>query len=92
LIASLRRPCYDTAMSASEYALPSLRSLVEPDHILFGTDYPFMPEDTTVEAIEGITGFDGFTAADLGHIASRNALELFPRLEMQLTTQAGPAA
>jgi Amidohydrolase len=56
LIASLRRPCYDTAMSASEYALPSLRSLVEPDHILFGTDYPFTPEDTTVQTIEGITG------------------------------------
>jgi len=84
LIGSLRRLYYDTAMSASEYSLPSFRSLVDPDHILFGTDFPFMPEDTTVETIEGIRSFDGFTDTDLGQIASGNALQLFPRLEAQL--------
>jgi predicted TIM-barrel fold metal-dependent hydrolase len=81
LIGSLRRLFYDTAMSANEYALPSLRSLVDPDHILFGTDFPFMPEETTVETIEGISGFDGFTDSDLVRIASDNALQLFPRLQ-----------
>jgi predicted TIM-barrel fold metal-dependent hydrolase len=79
-IASLERLYYDTAMSASRYALPSLRALVDTSHILFGTDYPFMPEDTTVETLTGLAQFDGFSTADRTAIARENALALFPRL------------
>jgi 6-methylsalicylate decarboxylase len=80
LIGSLRRLYYDTAMSASAYALPSLTALVDASHILFGTDFPFMPEQTTIETIEGLSTFHGFDDADIGAIAERNALALFPRL------------
>jgi 6-methylsalicylate decarboxylase len=31
---------YDTALSPSPYAIAALRELVEPEHILFGSDYP----------------------------------------------------
>jgi predicted TIM-barrel fold metal-dependent hydrolase len=79
-IASLERLYYDTAMSASQYALPSLRALVDPSHILLGTDYPFMPEDTTVETLAGLEAFDGFDGADRAAIARDNALGLLPRL------------
>jgi 6-methylsalicylate decarboxylase len=79
-IASMERLYYDTAMSASPFALPSLRALVEPSQILLGTDYPFMPEDTTVETLAGLEEFDGFDATDLTAIARDNALGLFARL------------
>jgi 6-methylsalicylate decarboxylase len=79
-IASLERLYYDTAMSASQYALPSLRALVDPSHILLGTDYPFMPEETTVETLAGLEEFDGFDAADRAAIARDNAMGLFARL------------
>lgn len=87
-IASLTRLYYDTAMSASPYALPSLRALVEPSHILLGTDFPFMPEDTTVETLAGLQEFGGFDDADRAAIARENALGLFPRLrEVQLSSR-----
>ncbi|MGH7920523.1 MAG: amidohydrolase family protein [Candidatus Dormibacteraceae bacterium] len=79
-IASLRRLYYDTAMSASAYALPSLRALIEPAHILLGTDFPFMPESTTIETLEGLETFSGFTGVERADILRGNALELFPRL------------
>ena len=40
----LKRLYYDTAMSATPHALSSLRELVDPSHILFGSDFPFLPE------------------------------------------------
>jgi predicted TIM-barrel fold metal-dependent hydrolase len=92
LIGALRRLYYDTAMSATEHALPSFRSLVGPDHILFGTDFPFMPEETTVETIRGIIGFESFSDADLARIATTNALELFPRFRSRLAAPAEPRA
>jgi predicted TIM-barrel fold metal-dependent hydrolase len=80
VIGSLQRLYYDTAMSASPYALPSLRALVEPHRILLGTDYPFMPEETTVETLAGLRAFEGFDDSDRAAIARENALDLFPRL------------
>ena len=34
---------YDTALSASPTVFPSLLSLVGPDHITYGSDWPFAP-------------------------------------------------
>jgi predicted TIM-barrel fold metal-dependent hydrolase len=42
-LAPLRRFCYDTALSASPTALPSLLALVGADHVTFGSDWPFAP-------------------------------------------------
>jgi 6-methylsalicylate decarboxylase len=80
LVASLRRLYYDIAMSASPYALPSLRALVDPEQILLGTDFPFMPEQTTAETLEGLTAYAGFDDAELDGVRRANALALFPRL------------
>jgi predicted TIM-barrel fold metal-dependent hydrolase len=85
LIGSLQRLYYDTAMSASPYALPSLRALLDSSQILFGTDFPFMPEQTTIETLAGIGRFDGFSADELEAVTRHNALALFPRLQRALT-------
>jgi hypothetical protein len=35
---------FDTALSASPAALPSLLAFAKPDHVLFGSDWPLAPE------------------------------------------------
>ncbi|MFD8810318.1 amidohydrolase family protein [Streptomyces sp. NPDC059627] len=78
LLGSLRRLYYDTAMSANPHTLAALTSLVGTDRILFGTDYPFMPESTTAETIAGIGDF--FHGSDLVDVEQNNAAALLPRL------------
>lgn len=70
---------YDTALSASPYALPSLQALAAPSQILFGSDYPFAPEMAITLTIYGLNSFDGFDKEKLSGINRENALDLFPR-------------
>ena len=81
LIASLRQLYYDVAMSASPYALPSLQALVDPSHILFGSDYPFMPESGVADNVAGLADYEGFDQQAQWKIERENALALFPRLQ-----------
>jgi 6-methylsalicylate decarboxylase len=75
----IRRFYYDTALSPSPFAMAALRELVDPSHILFGSDFPFAPAPLVgveVANLEALTIFDDATMAgiDRGH-----ALGLFPR-------------
>jgi 6-methylsalicylate decarboxylase len=42
-LAGLRSFYYDTALSAGASTLSGLGQITDPDHILFGTDFPFAP-------------------------------------------------
>ncbi|NUT98268.1 MAG: amidohydrolase [Saccharothrix sp.] len=42
-LAVLRQFYYDIALSASPAALPSLLEVADPDHITYGSDFPFAP-------------------------------------------------
>ncbi|MEV8435849.1 amidohydrolase family protein [Actinosynnema sp. NPDC051121] len=86
VLASLRRLHYDIAMSATEFALPALTELAGADHVLFGSDYPFMPDWHTEENARGFAGYPGWTSAQRSRIASGNALELFPALRARIVT------
>ena len=79
-IAYLKRLYYDTAMSATPYALSSLRELVDSTHILFGSDWPFLPEPALEEQIQGLTDYKAFDAAARAAVERDSALALFPRL------------
>jgi predicted TIM-barrel fold metal-dependent hydrolase len=80
-IAYLKRLYYDTAMSATPYALNSLRALVAPSQIVFGSDYPFLPEAQIRESIAGLDGYRDFDGAARAAMERNNALALFPRLQ-----------
>lgn len=82
LFASVRNLYYDTAMSANPATLAALTAVADTSHILFGTDYPFMPESTTAETADGVQAF--FDPPVLEDVEANNALALLPRL-------AGPA-
>ena len=43
-LAQLKNFYYDTALSSSPAALPSLLAFAEPDHVLFGSDWPHAPK------------------------------------------------
>jgi predicted TIM-barrel fold metal-dependent hydrolase len=42
-LAQLKRFYYDVALSSSPAALPSLLAFAQPDHVLFGSDWPHAP-------------------------------------------------
>jgi len=78
-ISGLKNLYYDTALSASPYALSALQKLADPSHILFGSDYPFAPELILGMTVNGLDSFDSFDEKKLKAINRENALALFRR-------------
>ena len=78
-VAQLRKFWFDTALSGSPSALPSLLAFAAPGHVLYGSDWPFAPEPI-------IAGFNGMyeafplDAATRASIDRGAAARLFPRI------------
>jgi 6-methylsalicylate decarboxylase len=75
-LAELKRLYFDTATSTNPENLGALLRLVGTDHILLGTDYPYLPVEAT---LPGLMKF-GLNSGDLEKVEYSNALTLFPRL------------
>ena len=80
VLPELARLYYDTALSANELSFASLLKLVAPEHVLFGSDYPFAPEATMTATVKGLAGL-GLADNILRGIERENALALFPRFD-----------
>jgi predicted TIM-barrel fold metal-dependent hydrolase len=78
VIAMLKKLYFDTALSANKYSFAALTELVSHHQILFGSDYPFAPEDTTAASIKSL-GELGLPVEQLAAIERGNALALFQR-------------
>jgi predicted TIM-barrel fold metal-dependent hydrolase len=81
IINGLKSFYYDTAVSGTNYSLHSLKEFVEPSHILFGTDFPFLPQVMINNMISGLEQYAGFDNETRMMIMRENALSLFPRLK-----------
>lgn len=79
VIAELKRLYYDTALSANRLAMDTLFALVTTQQVVFGSDYPYAPEDTMVGTIKGLSSLK-LPDADLAAIERGNALKLMPQL------------
>ena len=79
IINQLKSFYYDTAVSATPYTFSSLLKLVEPSHILFGSDYPFLPEKVVQIMNDGIENYEEFDVDTRNAIERENALTLFPK-------------
>ena len=79
VVPELQRLYYDTALSANWLAFRSLFELVAPEHVLFGSDYPFAPEATMTATVKGLIDL-GLDADVLRGIERDNALRLFPHM------------
>ncbi|MGE0748931.1 MAG: amidohydrolase family protein [Rhodospirillales bacterium] len=76
----LRRLYYDTALSGDSAVLTALQALVGPTQILFGTDYPYIPDSIAESETRGTDAHAGFTAGTRAMMEHGNAKALFPRL------------
>ncbi|MGN9760038.1 amidohydrolase family protein [Streptomyces sp. SD31] len=74
----LRAFYFDTALSSSPAALPTLLAFARPGHVLFGSDWPFAPTPAGQYFANGLdTGVDPATLQAIDH---GNAEALFRRL------------
>jgi 6-methylsalicylate decarboxylase len=71
---------FDTALSSSAAALPTLLAFAKPGHITFGSDFPFAPTAAGKLFAAGLETYPGLDAATRSAIERTNALALFPRL------------
>jgi predicted TIM-barrel fold metal-dependent hydrolase len=79
VLAELKRLHYDTALSANRLAMNTLLSLVTVRQVLFGSDYPYAPEETMAGTVKGL-GALNLAEVDLAAIERTNALGLMPSL------------
>lgn len=71
---------YDIALSGTELTLSLLHQFAHPDHILFGSDYPYAQEPAIAVFNKSIDGFKMDNETRL-RMDRGNALKLFPRLQ-----------
>ncbi|CAN3127155.1 hypothetical protein ACNUDN_00917 [Mycobacterium sp. smrl_JER01] len=71
---------FDTALSSSPAALPSLLAFAQPAHITFGSDWPFAPADTAKWFSTSLDTYADIDAASLAAIHETTAVSLFPRI------------
>jgi predicted TIM-barrel fold metal-dependent hydrolase len=69
----LRRFYFDTALTSSPYALPSLLAFADPLRITFGSDWPYAPKERSLSFARMLDEFDlsedARAAIDRGNIA-----------------------
>jgi predicted TIM-barrel fold metal-dependent hydrolase len=79
VIPTLQSLYYETASTTAGYALRSLQEMVDPTHILWGSDLPFVYGQRLQAEVDHWEAYDGFDADERSDIEENNALRLFPR-------------
>ena len=77
---TFRRLYWDTALSWSDPVLTMLRDVVGIDHVVFGTDYPYLRRDLAVSCRARIGTSAALSAAERTAILGGTATTLIPRL------------
>jgi len=71
---------FDTALSSSPAALPTLLAFAKPGHATFGSDWPFAPIPAGQYYAAGLEAYLADDQSTLDAVNRTNALALFPRL------------
>jgi 6-methylsalicylate decarboxylase len=79
-LADLTNFWFDTALSSSPAALPSLMAFARPGRIVYGSDWPFAPEPVVGYFIDGMASIEDADLATRDAIDHGAASTLFPRL------------
>ena len=77
----LKHLYYDTALSTSEQVFAALKEFVPTSQVLFGSDYPMVPEKVATLETQMIEASKVLDDRTRGAIERDNALALFPRLQ-----------
>ena len=68
---------FDTATSGDHIPLGALQALASGDHLLFGTDFPYMKNETILNEANFLKAYAGFDVVDRSLMERENALSLF---------------
>lgn len=79
VLTELKRLYYDTALSANRLSMTTLLGMVTAGQVLFGSDYPYAPEDAMAGTVKGLAALN-LPPDDLAAIERNNALTLLPSL------------
>jgi len=71
---------FDTALSSTPAALPTLLAFAQPGHVTFGSDWPFAPVGVAQLFAAGLETYPGLDTDARADVERNNALALFPRL------------
>ena len=80
-LAVMRQFYYDVALSATPAALPSLLEVADPDHITYGSDFPFAPAPAVGFLHQPYKDFRMHSSLRAA-IDRGNSEALFPRLKV----------
>ncbi|MGW9591004.1 amidohydrolase family protein [Streptomyces chartreusis] len=79
-LTDLRRFYFDTAISTGPATLHALLAFAAPDHILYGSDFPMLPEDWGTDFDTALDAYPNWEPGRLHAIDRGNAELLIPRL------------
>jgi 6-methylsalicylate decarboxylase len=77
---TFRRLYWDTALSWSDPVLGMLRAIVGIDHVLYGSDYPYLRRDMAVGSVKALEQTSALNDAERQGILNGTAAKLIPRL------------
>ncbi|HZV04969.1 MAG TPA: amidohydrolase family protein [Gemmataceae bacterium] len=78
LLETFRRFYFDTALSSSAFAIPSLKAFADPSRILFGSDFPYAPGGSAEKYTSMLDASPLLSEAEHAAIDHGNAARLFP--------------
>jgi predicted TIM-barrel fold metal-dependent hydrolase len=77
ILEDLRSFWFDTALSGSPAALPSLLAFAKPGHVLFGSDWPYAPAPVVSYFTGQLDAYDALDPAGHAAVDRTNAARLF---------------
>ena len=77
-LAAVRAFYFDTALSAGKSSLSALAQITDPDHILFGTDFPFAPTHAIRQFGTVLDGIE-IPGVEMDKVYGENAARLLGR-------------
>ena len=80
VLAAFRSLYYDVTGVSHRNAIDALLTLAPPDHLLYGSDHPFMLSTLIPPAIDFVMSYPSINETNRQALAFGNALGLFPRI------------
>ena len=72
--------------AGNEFTLPSLMAFTGGHRVLFGSDFPFAPEGTAADSVDGLNDFFSEDLMSLWRISRGTALQLLPSTDATLSS------
>ena len=80
---TFRRLYWDTALSWHDPVLNLLRSVVGMDHVLYGSDYPYLRRDLAIGGRQQLARTEALSDAERAAVLGESALKLLPRVDQR---------